>query len=773
MPWPTPQDYNEAIQSPRLNFSDPELKSGTVETTQLGLPRPISGGFASVYKVRCGKRDWAVRCFLREFLDQQQRYEAISKHLAISKLPYAVGFNFLSQGIKVKGTWYPILKMEWVQGELLHKYIKKNLSNPAALLDLANRWVVMIKALQAANMAHGDLQHGNVLVVNGELRLIDYDGMYVPSLAGQFSHEVGHRNYQHPQRTEFDFGPTIDNFAAWVIYVSLLALSFDPSLWDRVKGGDEYLLFRRDDFEEPFASETLKLLSNHPDQRLDTLAAFFQSLLYISPSQLPALDGQSLIQDVASSYVPVAPSNTKSKPSWLNDYIPSQANIPVSTSSSTMTASNASSSWVIDFISPPESVKQKLTEAKVSKPRLVLYISSIACGLLISLYWTLIISTAATIVFLSTVILIASVFIRDFYHRDSIVNEMRRTLNKEYELNRELEVSQRFIKSAERRKGEIKTKEKIDIKTIDSRQSALREKEGREKAQAQARLNAAISAANGRRQEITRHETDLLKGIQNRIGSEVARLDREISGLMTAESQELSTTLRAQQNQAVMAHLRTRSIDDATIPGVGPKLKTRLWYAGIKTAADVEYWRIRQVDGFGNNKADAVVSWASRIASFARVPSALSPAEINAIKSKYSTKRQQLESKRSAAQQQLTTEVDAIRTQAKQARQLVESEQVKAQNAANQEFQIISGQYVPRYAALQQERSNILAEAIDQTRKLDDEIKELRKKMGEQHWQLAKVRRELMAYKDVSLKAYMRVVLGFYSRHQRKAMQKP
>ena len=96
MPWPTPQDYNEAIQNPALNLDDPELRAGTPELTPLGLPRPITGGFASVYRMRCGQRDWAVRCFLREIPDQQRRYAAISRHLAAVHLPYTVGFAFLS-----------------------------------------------------------------------------------------------------------------------------------------------------------------------------------------------------------------------------------------------------------------------------------------------------------------------------------------------------------------------------------------------------------------------------------------------------------------------------------------------------------------------------------------------------------------------------------------------------------------------------------------------------------------------------------------------------
>jgi thiamine kinase-like enzyme len=38
------------------------------------------------------------------------------------------------------------------------------------------------RALNRAGVAHGDLQHGNILVANGKPKLIDYDGMYVPAL---------------------------------------------------------------------------------------------------------------------------------------------------------------------------------------------------------------------------------------------------------------------------------------------------------------------------------------------------------------------------------------------------------------------------------------------------------------------------------------------------------------------------------------------------------------------------------------------------------------
>src|ERR1700678_1048743 len=67
-------------------------------------------------------------------------------------------------------------------------------------------WAKLTARLRDANFAHADLQHGNVLLVPGDaqnklgLKLIDYDGMWVPALADSHSGEVGHPNFQHPLR---------------------------------------------------------------------------------------------------------------------------------------------------------------------------------------------------------------------------------------------------------------------------------------------------------------------------------------------------------------------------------------------------------------------------------------------------------------------------------------------------------------------------------------------------------------------------------------------
>ena len=289
MSWPTPQDYNEAIQSPRLSFSDPDLQAGTPELTSLGLPRPITGGFASVYRIRCNSRDWAVRCFLRDFADHQERYAAIGRSLAELKLPYTVGFDFIQNGIRVRGQWYPVLKMEWIDGTSLKEAIDAAISNPKGLRNLADRWLAMLRALKRNGIAHGDLQHGNILVSDGDFRLIDYDGVFVPALAGRYSHGIGHRNYQHPGRIERDFGPYLDNFSGWAIYLTLVALSVDPGLWPRFGAGEEHLLFKKEDFEEPRYSRTFRAVEQLRDDRIQKYLPLLKSMLRMPVASLPSV----------------------------------------------------------------------------------------------------------------------------------------------------------------------------------------------------------------------------------------------------------------------------------------------------------------------------------------------------------------------------------------------------------------------------------------------------------------------------------------------------
>jgi hypothetical protein len=141
-------------------------------------------------------------------------------------------------------------------------------------------WARMARRLRAAEVAHGDLQHGNVLLVPGSrttklaLKLIDYDGLFVPALAGRSAGEVGHPAYQHPQRIrEGTAGPDVDRVPLLVIATALRCLATaGPPLWVRYDNGDN-LLFREADLRAPGESALFRELWRVPDPLARVLVA--------------------------------------------------------------------------------------------------------------------------------------------------------------------------------------------------------------------------------------------------------------------------------------------------------------------------------------------------------------------------------------------------------------------------------------------------------------------------------------------------------------------
>jgi hypothetical protein len=270
MGWPDAQSYLEAIQNPAWCFEDPDLKRGVATPDELGLPRAWSGATADVYRVERADtgQAWAVKCFTREVQDLHARYAEIASHLRhVAQSRLFVDFAYLDRGIRVEGAWYPVVKMTWVDGVALNSCVASIAHEPERLMQLAALWPVVEAQLAASQVAHGDLQHGNVLLVRGTsgrllLRLVDYDGVWVPALMFAKPGEVGHPNYQHPARSETEgaFGPTVDRFSLLVIHTALRALALEGrALWDQFNTGDN-LLFTQADHADPAHSELIQSL---------------------------------------------------------------------------------------------------------------------------------------------------------------------------------------------------------------------------------------------------------------------------------------------------------------------------------------------------------------------------------------------------------------------------------------------------------------------------------------------------------------------------------
>lgn len=271
--YPVSQDYMLALQVPQA-LRRPELRTAEFALhPSWGTPAASAGTFAVVFRAKVADEDTALRFFISKDTSSRKRYDAVSAHIVATDLQDCVAnATWVDDAIEVNGGTWPMVRMPWVQGITLDEYVGRlaEAADVAALWRLARTWRAFVARLQHAGFAHGDLQHGNVLVdPSGQLRLVDLDGSWVEALRGeQRPREDGHPNYQ---RTGRDWGRWMDTFPGLVIYTALLCLSRRPDAWRQLSDG-ENILFSADDFTQPRRTPCWDLLARLDDAEMRDLA---------------------------------------------------------------------------------------------------------------------------------------------------------------------------------------------------------------------------------------------------------------------------------------------------------------------------------------------------------------------------------------------------------------------------------------------------------------------------------------------------------------------
>ena len=228
-----------------------ELKGGSVIKKGSRVVQ-YAGGYNNVFPFidKDGKRV-AVRCWCADIDQARERCQRIAEFLKKDTSHYFVNFKYVDKALLITGTLHPVVIMDWVDGLTLKNYVNEQKPSKAVFLDLAAKFLDMVKYLHSQNIAHGDLQHGNIMVrPDGSLVLIDYDSMYIDSLNGFTDVVKGLSGYQHPARDKNRLlNPKLDFFSELVIYLSLHIFAEHPELWDEYVDTED-LLFSMTDFTD-------------------------------------------------------------------------------------------------------------------------------------------------------------------------------------------------------------------------------------------------------------------------------------------------------------------------------------------------------------------------------------------------------------------------------------------------------------------------------------------------------------------------------------------
>ena len=264
MQYPLISEYVRAIQDASDNLG--ELAHLVPVLDDHGEPYRSSGAFAVVFKMKDEQtgKCYALKCFTEEQEGRAEAYRQIADELDMVDSPYITSVKYMEKELFVDSQCeedeFPVLLMDWVEGETMETYISSNYCNQYAMSMLCYRFGKMAAWLRTQSFAHGDIKPDNIIVrPDGSLSLVDYDGMFVPSMKGCKSPTIGTRDFSHPLRTVDDFDETIDDFSLASIALSLKAISMKSTLLD-IYGASDRLLFSENDYRNPSNSKVISAL---------------------------------------------------------------------------------------------------------------------------------------------------------------------------------------------------------------------------------------------------------------------------------------------------------------------------------------------------------------------------------------------------------------------------------------------------------------------------------------------------------------------------------
>ena len=264
MQYPLISEYVKAIQDAGDNLE--LLAHLTPVLDDHGEPYRSSGAFAVVFKMqdKSSGKYYALKCFTEEQQGRAEAYRQIADELDLLDSPYITSVKYMEKELFVDSQCeedeFPVLLMDWVDGETMEAYIAANYRNQSAMSMLSYRFGKMAAWLRTQSFSHGDIKPDNIIVrPDGSLTLVDYDGMFVPSMKGSQSPTIGTRDFSHPLRTVDDFDETIDDFSLASIALSLKAISMKSTLLD-IYGASDRLLFSENDYRNPSNSKVISAL---------------------------------------------------------------------------------------------------------------------------------------------------------------------------------------------------------------------------------------------------------------------------------------------------------------------------------------------------------------------------------------------------------------------------------------------------------------------------------------------------------------------------------
>lgn len=263
IPYPKHSDYQLSLLAPHRFLQVASLRGACAALDHFGLPKLWSGAYAAVFQMQLPNgKSRALRCPTKPLPHAAAHYKQVHTYLLNHPADYLLKFEYIPSGLTAASVCVDVVVADWISGVDLKGYlVQLNGIVTQALLD---EWRQVALSMVRASIAHGDLQHENILIEDRagrpRITLVDYDSLVLPDNVGAIEQIAGVEHYQHPMRKSLTRKTLeVDRFSMLVVETTLRALAQSPGLWHQQKLQQaNALLFDKFDFANPSQSSVFK-----------------------------------------------------------------------------------------------------------------------------------------------------------------------------------------------------------------------------------------------------------------------------------------------------------------------------------------------------------------------------------------------------------------------------------------------------------------------------------------------------------------------------------
>ena len=172
MQYPLISEYLAAIRDAHDNLD--KLSHLVPVMDKYGEPYRSSGAFAVVFKMKDEQtgKCYALKCFTEEQEGRAEAYRKIAEELEFVDSPYITSVKYLEKELFVDSNCeneeFPVLLMDWIEGETMETYIAANYTDTHAMAMLCYRFCILRVGIFF--LVHQFRQISNV-ILTGKLRL--------------------------------------------------------------------------------------------------------------------------------------------------------------------------------------------------------------------------------------------------------------------------------------------------------------------------------------------------------------------------------------------------------------------------------------------------------------------------------------------------------------------------------------------------------------------------------------------------------------------------